>query len=140
MEPKKNPKKDLNRNSNLYFISGMALVMLLTYIALEWKTYDRPNEYDLSLNIEDELMEDVPITEHLKTPPPPKPPVAPPVIEVVADEENIEESVIESTEANQEEPVDVDSIIVNEFDADIPIPFSVIEEVPIFPGCEKRDR
>ena len=110
--------------------------MLLTYVALEWKTYDRSHEYDLSMNIEDELMEEVPITEHLKTPPPPKPPVAPPVIEIVPDVEDIEESVIESTEANQEKPVDVDSIIVDDFDEDIPIGFIAVEEKPIFPGCE----
>ncbi|HET8737059.1 MAG TPA: energy transducer TonB, partial [Pricia sp.] len=40
MEPKKNPKSDVGRNSGLYFVIGLALVMGLVYGALEWKTYD----------------------------------------------------------------------------------------------------
>ena len=43
MEPKKNPKVDLRRNSGLYFVLGLAVVMLLVYGALEWKTYDKTN-------------------------------------------------------------------------------------------------
>ncbi|MCG2461438.1 energy transducer TonB [Flavobacteriaceae bacterium F89] len=137
MEPKKNPKADLTRNSGLYFVIGLALVMLLTWRALEWKKYDKGDNYDISLNVEDQLDEEVPMTEQIKTPPPPPPPAAPEVIEVVEDEEEVEETVIESTETSQEEEVaEVEDIQVEEEPEDIDVPFAVIEDVPIFPGCE----
>ena len=60
MEEKKSKKADLNRNSGLYFVLGLALVMLLVWGALEWKTYDEANDYDISLNVEDMLDEEVP--------------------------------------------------------------------------------
>lgn len=40
MKPKKNPKKDLNRNQGVYFVLGLLLALILTFAALEWKTYD----------------------------------------------------------------------------------------------------
>ncbi|QLG44544.1 energy transducer TonB [Costertonia aggregata] len=137
MELKKNPKADLRRNSSLYFVIGLAVVMALIYGALEWKTYDDNNDYDISLNVEDQLDEEVPMTEQIKTPPPPPPPAAPEVIEVVEDEEEVEETVIESTETSQEDEVmEVEDVEVEEVEEDVDVPFAVIEDVPVFPGCE----
>jgi len=137
MELKKNPKADLRNNSGFYFVVGLAIVMLLVFIAFEWKTYDKVADYDISLNVEDMLDEEVPLTEQIKTPPPPPPPAAPEVIEVVEDEEEVVETVIESTETSQEEEIiEVDDVAVEEDDLDVDIPFAVIEDVPIFPGCE----
>lgn len=137
MELKKNPKADVGRNSALFFVIGLFVVMLLTYISFEWKTYDKANDYDISMNVEDMLDEEVPMTEQIKTPPPPPPPAAPEIIEVVEDEEEVEETVIESTETSQEEEiVEVEDVAVDEIDEDIDVPFAVIEDVPIFPGCE----
>lgn len=136
MELKKNPKADLTNNSGLYFVAGLALVMLLTYVALEWRTYDKDNAFDYTLNVEDQLDEEVPMTEQIKTPPPPPPPAAPEVIEVVEDDKEVEETVIESTESTQDKVVEVKEIVVEEVDEDVDIPFAVIEDVPVFPGCE----
>jgi protein TonB len=136
MELKKNPKADLRKNSGLYFVLGLAVVMLIVWGAFEWKTYDKSNEYDISLNVEDNLDEEVPMTEQIKTPPPPPPPAAPEVIEVVEDEEEVEETVIESTETSQEEVIEVEEVEVDEMEDDVDVPFAVIEDVPIFPGCE----
>ncbi|MBT3871067.1 MAG: energy transducer TonB, partial [Flavobacteriaceae bacterium] len=68
--------------------------------------------------------------------PPPAP--APEVIEVIEDDDDIEETIIESAEVNQEEEiVEIDDI--EEADEEISdVPFSVIENVPIYPGCEKK--
>lgn len=134
MEPKKNPKADITRNSGLYFAIGLAFTMFVVWRALEWKKYDESANYDIALNIEDQLDEEVPMTEQIKTPPPPPPPSAPEVIEVVEDEEEVEETIIESTETSQDE--EVIEIEVDEIDEDISVPFAVIEDVPIFPGCE----
>ena len=108
MELKKNPKADLRKNSGTYFVIGLAVVMFLVWRGLEWKTYEKTNDYDISMNVEDMLDEEVPMTEQIKTPPPPPPPAAPEIIEIVEDE--VEE--------------------------DVDVPFAVIEDVPIFPGCE----
>jgi len=139
MEPKKNPKADLTKNSSLYFVVGLFAVMLLTFFAFEWKTYDENNNYDISMNVDDLLDEEVPMTEQIKTPPPPPPPAAPEIIEIVEDEEEVEETVIESTETSQEEEIiEVDDVVVDEMDEDLDVPFSVIEDVPVFPGCENE--
>ncbi len=137
MEVKKSPKADLRNNSSLYFVAGLAIVMALVFIAFEWKTYDEASDYDISLNVEDMLDEEVPLTEQIKTPPPPPPPAAPEVIEVVEDEVEVEETVIESTETSQEEEIiEVDDVEVLDDDLDVDVPFAVIEDVPVFPGCE----
>ncbi len=137
MELKKSPKADLRKNSSLYFVLGLVVVMALVYVAFEWKTYDEASNYDISMDVEELLDEEVPMTEQLKTPPPPPPPAAPEVIEVVEDEEEVEETVIESTETSQEqEIIEVEDVEVEEMDEDIDVPFAVIEDVPVFPGCE----
>ncbi len=138
MELKKNPKADVGKNSSLYFVIGLAAVLGLVYGAMEWKKYDKASDYDISMNVEDQLDEEVPMTEQIKTPPPPPPPAAPEVIEVVEDEEEVEETVIESTETSQEEEVmEVEEVEVEEVEEDISVPFAVIEDVPVFPGCER---
>jgi len=139
MEPKKNPKANVGRNSSLYFAIGLALMLFLTNYAINFKTYDK-SDIDIGMvSMDEELEEDIPLTEQIQTPPPPPPPpAAPEVIEIVEDEVEVEETVIESTEVDQEtEIVEVEEIEVDEVEEDIDVPFSVIENVPIFPGCEK---
>ena len=138
MEPKKNPKADVSRNGSVYFAVGLALMLFVTYSTINYKTYDK-EAIDIGMVNMDELDdEEIPITEQIQTPPPPPPPPAPPeVIEIVEDEEEIEETVIESTETNEnEEIVEIEEVEVEEVEEDIEVPFAVIENVPIFPGCE----
>ena len=136
MQLKKNPKADLTKNSSLYFAIGLASVLLFSWVAIEWKTYEKSAFDYEALNVDDEDDEEVPITEQIKTPPPPPPPPpAPEIIEIVEDEEDVEETVIESTETDQEEIVEVVDV-VDDFE-DVDVPFAVIEDVPLFPGCEK---
>ena len=139
MEPKKNLKADVKRNGSLYFAVGLALMMFIAYSAINYKTYDKDAIDIGQLNLDEELEEEIPITEQIITPPPPPPPppVAPEEIEIVEDEEEIEETVIESSETDQEEEImEVEEVEVEEVEEDVEVPFSVIENVPIFPGCE----
>ena len=141
MEPKKNPKSDVRRNSSLYFAVGLALMLGVTYMAINYKTYDKSDVVADTLNLDDELEEEIPITEQIVTPPPPPPPppAAPEIIEVVEDEEEVEETVIESTETEMDtEIVEVEEVEVEEVEEDIEVPFHVIENVAVFPGCEKK--
>ncbi|HEA19815.1 MAG TPA: energy transducer TonB [Pricia antarctica] len=140
MQVKKNPKADLNRNSGLYFVIGLSLVLFLTWRAFEYKTYDKEEFIVESMEVSDEIKEDVPMTEQIKTQPPPPPPAAPEIIEIVENNEEIEETIIESTETNQESvieaPMEVDDVVVEEEEEEVSVPFSVIENAPIFPGCK----
>jgi protein TonB len=139
MESKKNPKADLSKRSMLFFQLGMILMLLLSWQAIEYKTYDRSLAID-TLNVGDELEEEIPITQTITPPPPPPPPPpAPEVIEVAEDEDEVEETIIESTETNQEEEIveiaEIEEVVEEEI-ADVP--FAVIENVPIYPGCENE--
>ncbi|WP_121666792.1 energy transducer TonB [Mesonia aquimarina] len=140
MEPKKNPKKDLRRKSVMFFQIGLIVMLFLTWRAIEWKTYEK-EEFEKQVVKFDQLNEEETVVMPPNQPPPPPPPPPPPapeVIEVVEDEVEVEEQVIESTEVT-EEPEIVEVAEVEEV-SDEPIedvPFTAIEDVPIFPGCEK---
>nr|WP_321221672.1 energy transducer TonB [uncultured Psychroserpens sp.] len=141
MEPKKNIKSDVSRNSSLYFAVGLALMLALTYMTINYKSYEKDAIDIGQLDLEALEEEDIPITDQkiIPPPPPPPPPVVPEEIEIVEDEKEIEETVIESTETDQtEEIVEVEEIEVEEVEEDIDVPFNVIENVPIFPGCENE--
>lgn len=140
MEPKKKQKLDPNRNSLLYFFVGMTMMLLMAFLALEWKTFYSNDEWDTTaLKIQDELIEEVPITIQ-KLPPPPETKIqAPPVIEVVEDEEDVVETVIESSETDQNEEIaKVEDIEVADEEIPDQIPFVLIENAPVFPGCENE--
>ena len=140
MEPKKNPKSDLNRRSMIFFQLGMVLMLFITWRAIENKTYDKLDVSQDLMQYDDELEEDIPITNTPPPPPPPPPPpAAPDVIVEVEDEADIEETVIESAEVDQEEEIAEIEEIEEAVDEEIAdVPFAVIENVPIYPGCEKK--
>ena len=50
MQPKKNPKADLNKNRNLYFVIGLTIVTFITWQAIESKTYEKTFDYE-ALNL-----------------------------------------------------------------------------------------
>jgi len=138
MKPKKNPKSDLNRNRSLFFITGLMLVLALSYVALEWKTYNDPFEYTQVFNDLDPITEEEPPIILITAPPPP-PPVAPVIIDVVDDDDPIEETIIETTEPDDEKPtLAVDDVVVVDDIIEDEVPFAVIEDVPVFPGCESE--
>lgn len=143
MELKKNPNVDPKRNSTLYFQVGLVAILLLSYIGIELKSED-PREEVTTEFVTDNLISDdeeailtLPPVQQLPPPPPP----APEVIEVVKDEIKLEEKKIETTEVEENKPVVVvkASEVGGEGDLDdIPdeLPFAVIEDIPLFPGCE----
>ncbi len=143
MEVKKYPKADLGRSSIIFFQIGLILVLASTYFGLEWKTYEKDGAEYFQVEIPDEDMQDVPITQ-LNTPPPPPPPpppAMPEVVEIVEDEIDIEEDLIQSTESTQtdkiEKIIEVSDIVYEEEEEEIEnVPFTVVENIPIYPGCE----
>ncbi|MFD0989308.1 energy transducer TonB [Mariniflexile jejuense] len=142
MEPKKNPKANVGRNSSLYFAIGLALMLFLTNFAINFKTYDKSDIEIGMVNMAEEIEEEIPITQQLQTPPPPPPPpAAPEAIEIVEDEVEVVETVIESTESDQKQKiVKVEAVkVAPTVEEDVEVPFAVIENVPVFPGCEGGD-
>ena len=136
--PKKAPKADVSRNGSIYFAVGLVLMLFLSNQLINYKTYDKSDIDIGSLNLEQEIEEEIPIVDLVKPPPPPPPPpAAPEVIEIVEDEDEVEETVIESTETDQDEEMEIEDVEVEEVYEDVEVPFSVIENVPEYPGCEK---
>ncbi|MFN3908821.1 MAG: energy transducer TonB [Flavobacterium sp.] len=145
MEPKKNPNVDPRRNSFLYFSLGLFSMALLSYVAIEMKTYEKSLE-GISKAVDDSFLdEDVPVTlpPNNPPPPPPPPPPAPEILKVVEDKKEIKEVQIQSTETNQQEevkPVEAKKVVVIEEEVEVDVPFAIIEDVPLFPGCEKEPK
>ncbi len=139
MEVKKNPKANLEKHNKQFMLLGLALALILIYIGIEWKTFER-SIADLGMaDIEAEEEIDIPITERIQEiKPPPPPPPAPEKIEIVEDEADIEETVLESTETDESEAVEVEEIeeIVEDEEVIDDVPFAIIENVPVYPGCK----
>ena len=144
MVPKKNPKADINRNSFIYFQVGLIIMLFISYTAINWQFEEKPIYETELVQFEPEKMIDVPITELTKVPPPPPPPPpAPEIIEVVEDNAEVVETTIESTETSQDEMIEIAEVtdikeegIVEEIED---VPFVLIANVPIFPGCETEE-
>ena len=137
MESKKNPKADITRNASLYFAIGLALMVFLSYTLINWKQYDKTDDVIDTMKMgeldDEEIPEIIEVQPEIKPPPP-----VPEIIEIIEDEvEDVEETVIESTETDQEEEIEIEEIEIEEIEEDIEVPFAVIENVPIFPGCDK---
>src|SRR5210317_939786 len=139
MQIKKNPKANLENYSKLFMQLGLVLALLVVYLAIEKKTYDRVVDTlaDATYNMdEDEQTIEIeqPKPPEPKTPPPP----TPDKIEIVDDEEEIEETIIESTETDEDEAVEVEEIIEVEEEEEVmeDVPFAIIEDVPVYPGCK----
>lgn len=144
MEAKKNPKLEINRNSSIYFAIGLNLMLFFSWQALEYKTYEREDIVVDLLDMEAEFEEEIPII-NVNAPPPPPPPVAiQESIQIVEDVEEIEETVIESTETSQEDAindvVEVSDVNIEEVEEDVEVAFALIENVPVFPGCEGKPK
>jgi protein TonB len=142
MEVKKSEKADLRKNITLYALSGLAFMLLLSWQGIEYESRTVETEEVFQPVEEYVVDEEIPITQMLDTPPPPPPPPpAPEIIEVVENDVEIEEVIIEDTETDiEEEIVEVEEVaeevgVVEEIQD---VPFAIIENVPIYPGCEDK--
>lgn len=137
MKAKKHPKQDINRKSGLFFAIGLLCTMTLTYAALEWKTYAKAYNSNISMNRPDTLLEEE-VLKPFTIEQPPKPKIIPPKIKVAEDTDSVEETLIDAIEPDQDtEIAEPEEIVIEEMEEDPVVNFLVIEEVPIFPGCEK---
>ncbi|MBJ6368524.1 energy transducer TonB [Snuella sedimenti] len=145
MISKKNPKVDVGRNSGLYFAIGLNLMLLLSWQALEFKTYEKKVASIDVIEMVAQIEEDIPVVPVNTELPPPPPVAVVESIEIVEDVVEIEETVIESSETTQEEAIEervvnVEDIEIEEVTEDVEVPFAVLENVPVFPGCEGKTK
>jgi len=143
MKIKKDPKVDLQKNSSLYFVIGLCLILFISWQAIEWKTYEKSVFDHESLTVQEEEEEEIPIINQPDLPPPPPPPPvaqAPTEIEIVEDEKEVEETIIESSETTKDEIIEVERVEIEEEVEEIDVPFAVIEDVPVYPGCENVEK
>ncbi|MBP8792113.1 MAG: energy transducer TonB [Lutibacter sp.] len=138
MQVKKNPKANLENYSKLFMQLGLVLALLIVYVAIEKKTYDRViNDLGIATyNVQDDEqtieIEQVKPPEQQAPPPP-----TPDVIKVVEDEKEVQETIIESTETDEKQVIKPKKIVEVKEEEDIieDVPFAIIEDVPVYPGC-----
>lgn len=134
MELKKNPEKDLARQSGMLMNLGMTASLFLVIVAFEWRTYDDRGLLDLGQVQDDfeDIME-IPPTEQ---PPPPPPKVQIPEIVEVPDEEEIEEEIEVELDVEVTEETVVEEIIFEEApeEEEVDEVFTIVEDQPQFPG------
>ena len=134
MELKKNPEKDLEKRKRTFFLIGLIVSLGFTYGAFEYKTMEKQAQL-AELQLDDIEEEIVPITQQNQPPPPPPPP-PPPVedlIEIVDDEEEIEEEIEFTSEADED--TEIEEIVMEEEVVEEQI-FTIVEDMPAFKGCD----
>lgn len=148
MEIKKTPTVILENYSRIFMLLGLTLSMLIVYLSLEHKSIDTGNSFynSISLTNTDMETENIPITKPPEVTPPPEPQQPQSImdkIEIVKNEQKIVETVLKSTEIDERAAIYVKdnrltSEIVEIIDKEEVIedvPFAIIEESPVFPGC-----
>jgi protein TonB len=132
MKIKKSSKANLESKRGLFVQIGLVIALSASLLAFEWKSYDKSvsDLGTMELSIDDEEM--IPITQReIKPPPPPPPP--PEVIQIVEDDIEIEvELEIEETDSDEDEIIEIEE----EEEEDEVFNFAVVEDKPVFPGCE----
>lgn len=139
MQPKKNSKADLSRRTLLFLQTGLILVLLTSYLIIEWKTYEHVNTEKETMSLGDLEEKQIPITiTPEKTPPPVIP--EPEILDIVPDDTDAPEDDIAPTDITDDPIPEPKDIIEAPEEVPIePVPFILIENVPVFPGCEGLD-
>jgi protein TonB len=131
MEPKKNPKVDLEKKRGLFMQIGLALSLLIVLGAFEYRSYEKVITSLGDLVLDADFEEEIENTFREEKPPPPPPP-PPDEIVIVEDDEEIEETEIEETESDEElEVIEEEEETTDEV-------FMVVEEMPLFEGCSDK--
>jgi len=113
-------------------------MLIVSYYSINYKTYEK-TYIDIGQLNPGELDDvEIPLIKEIKTLPPPIP-VITPDIEIIDDEDELEETIIVTTETDEHDKIaEVEEIVVLEEVEDVVVPYAFIEDVPIFPGCEKE--
>jgi protein TonB len=147
MEIKKNPRFRLENYSFLFLQIGLVLSLFTVYVLLEHKTYKSQIAEFESVHLSSKEEEDALVIHRIQpvSPAPKPPPVTSEAFEIIKNTETLEESIIQTTETDEHEAeeafteiVDLEGVVEIQEAEEITedVPFTVIEDVPIFPGCK----
>ncbi len=136
MKPKKNPKADLSRKWVLFLQIGFIVVLFLTLQAMQWES-DKTKDRETSQIIDDPFVDETPpvTIQEKRTPPPPPPKPIPQIIDIVENKSDKKESDFAPTDLTDiAEPEDIEE--PENTEEPEKVPFTFVEDVPVFPGCE----
>jgi protein TonB len=149
MKADKKLKSDLSQYTKLFLLLGLVGALLLVQVALETKTYEKVTTDIFEQAVYDGNEElDIPETKIEIERPKQITPVAPePILEnikIISDDKDIEETVLESSETDETQAVvikeipEVQDIKEVEIEEEVveDVPFFIIEQVPVYPGCK----
>lgn len=138
MEIKKSPKADLEGKKTTNLLIGTILTLSVLFIGFEWSERDKKVTTDTGIAevvFEEEM---IPITEQeqpQQAPPPPQAPPAEEILEIIEDDSKVEESTIQASDDTQAAiEVKYTPVEVEEEEVDEQQIFTVVEEMPSFPG------
>lgn len=138
MEIKKSPKADLENKKTTNLLIGAILTLAVLFIGFEWSERDKKVTTDTGIAevvFEEEM---IPITEQeqpQQAPPPPQAPPAEEILEIIEDDSKVEESTIQASDDTQAAiEVKYTPVEVEEEEVDEQQIFTVVEEMPSFPG------
>jgi len=132
MEPKKNPKADLEKLRGTFMAAGLLITLSIVYVIINHKFYEVTASELGQLVVEQVEEEIIPITQqNTPPPPPPPPPAAPEIIQVVENEVEVAEVQMVDTEADATTVVEEFEVKEEVVEEEI---FTIVESMPEFPG------
>lgn len=142
MEIKKYPNAVLENYSKMLVLLGLVLSLFIVYEFMRMKSYPKPAKGIIGTFITvEELEESIEVkVEEPKIQPAAKVTIPDKIVKV-EDEVEVIETIIESTETDETEAIIInidDEVVSVEEEEEVieDIPFLVIENVPVFPGCK----
>lgn len=133
MEARKNPEAELEGRKTSFMFIGLLAGLALTLVAFEWTAFTE--KVDSLGQLEMDLLEEEVIPPSAAPPPPPPPPPAPTtVLEIVEDDEEVVE--VEQIEQEVDDNTEVQQVERVEEEVEEEQIFTIVEEMPSFPGGE----
>jgi protein TonB len=141
MQIKKYPNAALENYSKILIQLGLVLSLFIVYEFMNMKSYPNPvKEIVGNYTIVDDTEENIEVKVLEPETKPPEKLTLPDRIVQVEDEVEVIETLIESTETDETDAISIDIdkdvvSVVEEEEVVEDVPFMVIEDVPVFPGC-----
>lgn len=146
MDIKKDPRKQLDNFSKIFFQIGIVLTLTVIHLLIEYKTYEKDYGELATVEMAQEFSEEIPIVKMIKIKPTQKKAPPPPSIEkieIVEDKVELPETIIESTETDENEAI-TDAVVTTDDITEIAeeevvvedVPFMMIQNAPVYPGCK----
>ncbi|NJB36144.1 energy transducer TonB [Croceivirga sp. JEA036] len=137
MKAKKHPNLQVEKHSGTFFVAGLAFILALSYIAIEWKSFAKATPKAQNGIALISIDEEVPITLQ-QLPEPPKPIIKSPVIITIKEDDvEVPESIINLPESTDDlTELDYTAIETLAVEEEEEVSFIAVEDAPIFPGCE----